>query len=217
MEDFIRVLEENFNLCSKLNDQLQSLLGIDSEAMPIAGLNMAHQKAVGAYEPAIFYYQAWGIPVPVTPAQHARQMEDNGLRLMGLARAAFIETMSAFEFCLKETVKNHPGVITLDPKRRVHLYGIMLASHAAGLISEQDLKFWDGLRELRNALVHNNAIADIDATYEFHDETVGDEVGELSIIMVKGETQRSKLTKMPLLCRWAIHAYARWCVAYLRK
>lgn len=217
MEELISILSHNISYCVILNDNLRHPLQLHPDAMPIAGLNMAHQKAVMALEAASYYYEIWRHPVGATIEQHTVAQEDNTQRLMYLARSAFIETISCFEYCLKETIKAYPNKIILPAKNRIYLYDILKASNEAGMISDGDLSYWNGLRELRNSLVHNNAVADIDRTFTFDDEPTAGFVTPPPIVMVKGQTQTGSYNKFPEICQWAIGAYARWCSAYMES
>ncbi|WP_430317786.1 hypothetical protein, partial [Pseudomonas nitroreducens] len=64
-------------------------------------------------------------------------------------------------------------------------------------------KSWTALVELRNCIVHNNAVADNDFAFELSNG--------VNWVFVKGQPIVATLRHFPLTIRWALEAYARWC------
>ena len=50
----------------------------------------------------------------------------------------------------------------------MYLIKILNSCKDKDLLSESDYDRWDGLRELRNAIIHNNAISDVDLKCDYN-------------------------------------------------
>lgn len=217
MEELLDVLTKNMKACENLNEQFQSQLGLKTDDIPISGLNMAHQKSVLMLEVVSYYYDIWGKkPRNITASERTQQIQENTQRLMSVGRASFIEILSAFEFCLKEAVKTYPGIVTLPKnKPKIYLMDVIKSSEEAGIIPTSDFAFWNGIRHLRNSLVHNNGIADTNETFSFAYNSSPENNDPPPITMVRGQMSEGNIIYFPKLCAWAIAAYGRWCEGYM--
>src|SRR6266566_910578 len=100
-----------------------------------------------------------------SPADVERAQLESAQRVISLSKAAFILSISAIEFSAKHAVADHPNCLTV-PQSRVYLRGIIQESARAGMISRHMEHGWSGILELRNMLVHNNAIAERTQAFE---------------------------------------------------
>jgi len=67
-------------------------------------------------------------------------------------------------------------------------------------------ELWVGITELRNALVHNNGVADKTASYIFPD---------VRIEFSDGQMARGGILLFPALVDWVVDAYRDSCIAFL--
>jgi len=100
-------------------------------------------------------------------------------RIVTIYKWTFIHSFSIIEYISKKLIvkKNHKIFKEIiknieSGKKRVYFSTILKRSAKKSLLSKEHKKIWDGLREIRNAIVHNNAYMDSDLefnveSYEF--------------------------------------------------
>jgi len=171
--------------------------------------NMIFNDTTLTLELLHYYFQLWKSPPPplLSVDEIKRIKEENAQRVLEITKWAFISTLSNVEYSAKETLKTVSEKSfkqlreMLRGSKRVYLRAIMKKSREIGLIDEKQYKTWQGLIEVRNAIVHNNAIADIDAKYEIND---------MEVIFIKGKMLRGKLNFFIKLLEAAINQYHQW-------
>lgn len=93
-------------------------------------------------------------------------------RIVTICKWTFIHSFSIIEYISKMLIlrKNHKAFKEIiknikSGKKRVYFSTIINRSAKKSLLSKENKTIWDGLREIRNALVHNNAYMDIDLEF----------------------------------------------------
>ena len=199
---------ETAELCGQLSDQTASRHEYPTHAPPIVGLNMAYNSIIQAFELLDFYYHHWSKIAGRSPADHQSDnlIVEQEERISHIQKSTFILTLSAFEAAAKQALalSNSP----LEPtKERTYLSGIMARSHRSGLIDDEDRDLWKFAIELRNCIVHNNAIAERNFRYDLGTG--------LTLEMNDGHMTQSTPRKSNLLLKAVVKSYARWCDAFL--
>lgn len=190
-------------LCAETADRMGEEHGIETSAPPLAGLNMAHLGLVQCLELLDFYYHLWDqMPGTGDDKEDKRILEENIQRVALVQKSTFIHTMSCFEAAAKVATKETWSPINI-PGRRVYLGGIMKISHDHKLISDADSLLWRFAVELRNCIVHNNALSEVSTTYDLG--------GGLVMEMVAGRMTQSTPRKATVFLREIVLAYSRWC------
>jgi hypothetical protein len=158
-------------------------------------------------------------------------------RLLIVARSAAIFSLSIVEYVMKTTIKDSESgplydwhtrmtgkekgnllsrfitrIMEMIGKRRgrywLYLSRITKESKKKKLIEKPEYKSWTGMIELRNAIVHNNAIADRTATLK---------IGELKINMEKGKMVQTKIMNYPHIIRVLVSLTRSWIESYLKS
>ncbi|MFW9888994.1 MAG: hypothetical protein ACFFER_12475 [Candidatus Thorarchaeota archaeon] len=118
----------------------------------------------------VYYKALWENPATRQPAH---DMEE---RIKVITSMCFVSCLSALEYfmkdCLRKTVKGpllswYKGI--RKEKRHISFYDILEESRDEGILSQSDFDKLDGVRLLRNALVHNNGISDLDYKWKIDD------------------------------------------------
>lgn len=194
--------------CATLADDIAAKHGTEAHLPPLVGLNMSHTFVIQSFELLDYYYDRWGNIEPRVVASHgARQTREEAAQRVSLVqKSAFILSMSAFEAAAK-TAMRLPGFPIAAQSGRVYLKAIINASLKAKLIDKVDSELWEFAIELRNCMVHNNAVADRSMSLDLGDG--------FSIMMVAGQMTQSSPRRSILLQKAVILAYSRWCSAVL--
>lgn len=209
MENLLETLDQTLRLCAVINDEIRLEFRLASDATPISGLNMAHQHATLTIESVHHYYQIWRDAVAVGNVSREQQISENIDRLIILGKHEFIATLSSFEYCAKQALLTMPHTIPPLEKGKIYLGKILEASNRGGLVSDSDLHLWDGIREMRNCLVHNNGTSSITKIFSF------DYAHEMKF--VQGQQQIINMMSFPLWTQWAVSAYGEWCRNFLKN
>jgi hypothetical protein len=133
--------------------------------------------------------------------------DENSQRVNEVTKWLFISALSSVEYAAKEMLKATNGESfqklreTLQRGKRVHLSTIIDRSKQVALIDEEEYKTWQVLMSIRNTVIHNNAIADIDAEYN---------LGDMEVNFTKGKMLRGKLDFFIKLLGIAIDQYYKW-------
>lgn len=88
----------------------------------------------------------------------------------------------------------------------IYLRRIISNSEKRELIDDKAKEEWHGLIQIRNCIVHNNAISDHDANYV---------IGELSVVTTKNKMLRGKLDFFLTLTEAAVDRYFAWVKALI--
>jgi hypothetical protein len=204
VKDIFDVLNQVRTRTAELNDALSLKHKLSSGDAPIGAFNMVNQFAVVATELLTHYAAAWeSIPASAVDADRRQEWAE---RLTTITKSAFILGMSAIEFSAKQAVLGHPGKVA-PPKGRAYLRAIIRNSKTVGLVTSVDEDGWSGLIEIRNILVHNNGIADTNATHAFP--------GGPTIQLTAGAMTKANLRFFPELTLWAVEAFGRWSDEFL--
>jgi len=160
-----------------------------------------------------YYYGIWKRKRLLPTDMIKRLRKENAERILGITKWSFISALSIIEYSAKEMLKmaNTSSFEYLRTKlqsgKRVYLSEIIERSKKITLIDEQQYGIWRALIEVRNAVVHNNAIADIDGGYEIDD---------IEINFVKGKMVRGKLNLFIKLLGITTDQYYKWLRALLQ-
>lgn len=206
MDDVIALVDRVRVRTARLNEESGAKFALESGDPPIAGFNMANQYAVIALELLTFYRNVWSAIPAATVSNPERSRRENGERVLTITKAAFILTVSAFEFSAKQAITTKPGKLP-TMEGRTYLRRIMAESLKAGIIPPTDATPWEAVSEVRNVLVHNNGIADRTVTYEMP-------LGP-TVVLATGAMTQGNLRFFPELSLWCVEAFARWCDGYL--
>lgn len=113
-----------------------------------------------------YYRHIWRVPSN-RPSEH--DMEE---RIEVITRMCYISFLSIVEYFMKDCLrKTRSGPILPWYKKKkksgyISFGGILSESKKKNIISSSEYDIWDGTRSLRNALVHNNGIADFDKIWD---------------------------------------------------
>jgi len=207
MHDVVDLFEQIRARSSAENDRLAAAFRLASGDPRISALNIIHQQATISAE-LLSHYMGWE-PAPAhTPAEVERSRLESAQRVISLSKAAFILSISAVEFSAKHAVADHPHCLTV-PRGRVYLRGIIQESARAAMISRNMEHGWSGIVELRNMLVHNNAIAERTQTFELPSGP--------TLAFAEGRMMHGNLRLLPEVLLWTTNAFAAWAGAFLSR
>lgn len=212
MEQLLEILESARQDTINLSNNMIASYNLHPGDFPVCGLNMLNQQCIILMETITQYATLWS-RIERTPAitrliyDHNNQREENAQRIVSICKSSFIASMSSIEYCAKETVSKFASQLTSEIKKDIHLSTIITESYNANIIDEDSQTLWQGLNQLRNAIVHNNGISNKNRTYIIDDTT--------SLIMTKGEMISSKLTFFPIIIKALTNKYNEWACAIL--
>jgi hypothetical protein len=206
MHDVFALLDQVRVRTAQANDSLAARHGLGAGDPPINALNMVNQYAVMAMELTSFYFEVWSKLRPDQLLDPEATKRENGERIVGLTKSAFIMSVSSLEFAAKSAIVARPSRLPA-PTGRVYLRKIIKDSDRAGLIAHAEDSPWEGIIEVRNVLVHNNGIADRDASFTIP--------GGPTIQLKSGKMTQGNLRFFPELTLWAVDSYSRWADAFL--
>ncbi len=208
MKEGIDELIELRARCFAFEDSLSTALGVPKGKAPVSAQAMLGNHATLAAETLSYYYEVWGSLTSV--ADPKKTLQDNRQRVVDVLRALLIFSLSSLEYVAKVVDQESPAVLNLDRTKRIYLSKIMRASRDASLIDSADFDRWKALIELRNAIVHNNAIADVDLQCVYPDGTT---VTLQRDVMIYAPT----LLFPVRLTAWAAEAFGRWSEEFARR
>ena len=156
-------------------------------------------------------------------------------RILILGRSAFIDSLSIVEYFMKVTIEESTEGPLVDwaerikgrqssrlkrlwryllkvicrqkGRKRVYLSGILRESKRKKMIDGMQHRSWRGMIELRNAMVHNNAIADRNITLT---------IGDMSAKTYTGKMIQLSPRKYPEVIKVLVSLTRVWIEAYLR-
>lgn len=206
MIELLQLIDQVRSKSAQLNSQLAQKYGISGSDFPLGGLLMTNQYAVVTLELLHFYHRTWSAVSPQQVTDPDRTRQENGERVLLATKSSFILALSAFEFSAKQSIAQNPAKLSLSGGR-VYLRRIIRESVAAQLIAPADEHPWEGIIEVRNMLVHNNGIAERNATYRIPNGP--------TITLTTGSMTRGDLKLFAESLLWAVNAFGRWCDGFL--
>lgn len=214
MDDVLSVIGQIMVDTTKRTVSISHEFGIQDTDHPVGGLSMCYNRAIITIEIIQVYNDWWSNPNPVefrsmSTTQIIQLRQENAERVKMVGKSLFIDSLSSIEYSMKETCKTYHDILNIDFSRRQYLRNLISESHQAGLVNEKTRSRWHCLCELRNTLVHNNGISDIDLEMDFP-------TGEI-VTMTKGTMTQGNLKFFPQLTCWAVGAYADWIASFLRR
>lgn len=147
-----------------------------------------------------YYYSLWEKLNPQEFSNPEETRDQNGQRVVHIQKMCFIELMSAFEFSAKKIVLKNEHLFG-ELKGRIYLTKIMQRSSEIGVLSKEELQLWKGASILRNALVHNNGIADKDEIYKYP---------EVILTLAKDNMTKGNYQLFGLMSKWLLHEAFCW-------
>jgi len=180
---------------------------------------MIFNKATMVAELLSYYFEIWKNPlmhgIKVEDVKRAR--EENAERCIEVTKWLFINSLSAIEYCMKEAMNlhsNHPLAKWYckqqQQSKRVYLRGIVTTeanSKRIGIVKDTDYEFWKCMVDVRNSVVHNNAVADQNTTCQADGAVIS---------FVKGKMLRGKIDFFVKLTDKAIDLYYSWITHVIR-
>lgn len=150
--------------------------------------NFMIKYAVISLELMDHYSRFWAARPPRDKEEEAERAE----RLMTVFRQMFVASMSALEFSAKLVLHGYPtspvttrieNLKDQRRNRRVYLSDIVNITQGLGLITSIEKDYWEAILTVRNIVVHNNGISDIDADYQ---------VGPVRVELKKSQMTRGR-------------------------
>jgi hypothetical protein len=209
MNEVLNGLAALRSACGDHADKLHHQFGVGRGEPPLVAFGMLFNHATLTLEVCSWYYDLWGKLSSSSVPNPTRTIQENTERIIEQTKANFVFSLSAVEHVAKLWAKAHPNVLPMDFAKRQYLIGVIGKSHAEGLIGRTRHSQWSGLIKLRNAVIHNNAIADENLTVDFG--------SGFRVAMRDGQMIEGPLTIFVHLGRWTIEAYAEWCASVLQK
>ena len=175
--------------------------------------NMIFNGVTLTFELLNYYFDIWSKPYPLLAEEEKEKIKrENAERVLEITKWAFIDALSVIEYCAKVILKtvdtqrikqlNANLQIKMEKgKKRVYLSSIMELSWNAEFIDDEQYQAWKGLWEIRNTVVHNNAIADKDVKYK---------IGDIEIVFIKGKKLKGRLDTYIKLLDTTVDLYLKW-------
>lgn len=144
---------------------------LDNHYPDYHAINMMHNHVTMALELCSHYTSQWAQKSGIKESDLSDEQKG---RLVMITRDTFIHAMSVCEYCAKKIVlvKNHVDfqkiIDALNKDRNVYLGNIMGKSKGLGIISQKEYDNWDSFREIRNAIIHNNAVMTFNKEYKIN-------------------------------------------------
>lgn len=214
-----RLINEVWNLrqkCAQYQNNVNSILQNPLPSDLRSGcFGMIYNTTTLTLELLSHYYEQWKKPhIVISEEDLRRSRDENAQRCIEITKMQFISFISSIEYCIKETMSLYPKHHLAkwcskqqQRKRRIYLGGIITESKRIGLIDKKEYESWDCILKVRNAVVHNNGIADHDKTYQINGATVS---------FFKGKMLRGKLDFFVRLTDKAIDLYYSWVMNLIK-
>jgi hypothetical protein len=207
MHDALGIFEHIRAKAGSENDRLALKHTLASVDAPISGLNIIHQQATLSAE-LLSYYIGWSQDPANMPADLERRRLENNQRVISLEKSALVLSVSAVESAAKSAVADYPGRLSVGGGR-VYLRNIIRQSAHAEMLSREMSIGWEAVIELRNSLVHNNAIPERTLDVPLP--------GGPTIALTKGRMMQGSLRLLPEVLLWTTNAFAEWADAFLLR
>lgn len=207
MKDILHLTVQLRNKSYAIGEEIAKLLGIKSHEMPIGVFPMIFNLSTLLLELLSHYLDVWGKVSTTIHSSVEEAKKENADRVILIQKMAFIQTMSSVEFCCKYYIRTHPKKIGRI-NGRVYLIKIMDRSKKHGVISKPDFNLWEGVNELRNALVHNNGISEKTKEYGFP---------KCKLELNKNKMIRGNMKSFPFITDWLLDAIKSWIIEIEKK
>ena len=204
MKDVLKEYRDLRGKAQTHGNQVSNALGIQTHEMPAGVFGMVFNDLTLALELLYYYFNIWGKQTTTACASVEEARTQNAQRVIAIQKMVFIATMSSFEFCAKECINNNPQRLG-SLHGRVYLKGIMEKSKDNSIIPHSDFTLWEGVVNLRNALVHNNGISEIDAVYNYP---------QCTLTMENGKMTQGDLRLFSGLTEWVLDSMRSWLLDF---
>jgi len=202
MQDIQRLTTDLRQKAYDYGHEVASAIGIQPNEMPASMFAMLFNKFTFALELLSYYYKTWTSQTTTNASSVEEAKQENHERIVMLQRMVFTETVSSVEYCFKDYVAMHPDKIGRFTGR-IYLRNIMKRSKDHKLISDSDFSLWEGIIELRNALVHNNAVSEKSKSYSFP---------QCILVLEKGKGISGNLKLLPQITDWLLDSSKSWII-----
>ncbi len=194
------------NSCFELNKKLCASYAVETNLMPLAGLNMAHNHLIKAIELIGYYNQVLPRSMRGSMEEYLNDVPESAQRLIDVLNGCFVAIMSSFESCARKAIRWAPSVYGKVPDK-IYLVNMIERSRKLGWVTTADEVVWKKFINLRNYLVHNNGEA----------QTTDCLVLPSGLIWEFRVGLQSKVTlrHIPESLHWLVAAYASWCERFL--
>lgn len=207
------VLDEVINDCHRLQEKiasrkiiLENELGRESTDIPIVAFNIIHNSLISTTEISEFYRPAIDATIKnKLDPQRFERLQHNTSRIIEVQKLFFVNSLSAFEYCIKKYHEENPKVLGKIKGRWIHLWDIMNRSKEVNLISESDFKLWEGINNIRRFIIHNNSYADCDVEYQYP---------LLKLVLRENEPAGRGIEMIPSMYDWLIDAGTDWILKF---
>ena len=208
MEKEVELLVKAFDVIS--NDLNQEISWFENTLPDMENCFVFIQKHTKSASDLLKYYRIHWLEIEIL-----LETDEYVERLMWITRAAFIFSLSSVEYCLKSLIKKSRKGPLVEWKSKmqerdhwIYLRGIMNESKGKALIDESQHVSWTGMIELRNVIMHNNAIVDEDTTFK---------IGGITIQTKAGEMVSYHAFFRPMIIKVLVSMTRTWIEAYLKS
>lgn len=144
-----------------------------TDAMAIDIFSLLDKATTVPLELLVYYKDTWKNP------EHRQPEHDMIERVKVIMNMCFIAFLSMIEHFMKDCLSRLTSGRLLhwyqeEKGKSSHLsfYSLLSASKSSKIISESEFDIWNGARILRNSLVHNNGIGELDETWNINGTSV---------------------------------------------
>jgi len=197
------ILKQTFQLREKADsygEEVAKVIGIQPHEIPASVFAMIFNDLTIGLELLDYYYRVWGKTTHTKHSSIEEAKKENAQRVIAIQKMIFVETVSSIEFSAKAYVKQNPQKISKF-KGRVYLRMIMEKLKDNDIISDSAFTLWEGTLNLRNTLVHNNGISEIDAEYGYP---------KCRLRLRKDKMIQGNLKMFPSLTDWLLDSLKSW-------
>lgn len=186
----------------KYAEDVAAEIGIASHQLPADVFNIIFNQLTLCLETLNFYYVAFSNQTSAHGSIDDA-LRQNGERIVLITKIFFLQAMSTVEKSFKDYVNIFPEKIGTckSSSGRVYLYNIMDQSNANAVFSHNDFNLWKGLIFFRNSIVHNNAISEETAEYEYPG---------YKLTLIKDEMVQGNIVSFLYLIDWLLDASKDW-------
>ncbi|MBA6095580.1 hypothetical protein H4C80_00255 [Pseudomonas juntendi] len=202
MEALMRRLEAVKDTALELNSELCQRYVVETDLMPIAGLNMAYNQVLRALELVSYYRGVLPKPRRGSLEDYMRDVPESSQRVIDLLNGCFVAVMSGFESCARKAVCWAPRAYG-KASSKIYLVNIIERSRKLGWVEPDDEVMWKQFIKLRNYIVHNNGEAQENGLLTLPSGLVW----EFRV----GLQSQVTLRHVPESLQWLLSAYAKWC------
>lgn len=191
--------------------KLMANFGIPIDVMPIIAFN-GYQTLMSTGSAIIHgLLESWKQNSFAGPDwAHEIWQRERAAQAMTVCRQSYIELLSLTEFSITHAIRNVPEFFPPPKgKSKIYLAQVISDSVTLGWLPAAHKEAWNGLVELRNALVHRNGISDKTASFKINET--------LKLDFLKDTTISDKGFGLPKLCEWAVNSMHEWSTSYIKQ